>query len=97
MHGGDNNKNKLNEEAKLFIDRLIALLKKRQIKLFGSYPTSSIALYFQCETDVSQEWLVDFCENGGLNSELKALYRILQPELNRFPNGPDHEAINIIG
>ena len=38
-------------------------------------------MYFQCETEVSREWLVNFCKDGGLKEELEDLYRILQPEL----------------
>ena len=43
-------------------------------------------MYFQCETEDSREWLINFCENGGLRDELKDLYRKLQPELTRFPS-----------
>ena len=76
----------LNEHQKSFINELIALLHEHQIKFAGCYPTTSFALFFQCETDVSQEWLIDFCRNGRLKIELKTLYRILQPELYRFPH-----------
>ena len=78
--------NKLNEEQRSFIDKLIALLNKNKIKFIRGFPTNSIAMYFQCETDVSKDWLVNFCENGGLGRELEDLYRILQPELTRFPS-----------
>ena len=78
--------NTLNEEQKTFIDNLIALLNDHQIKFIACYPTHSISLYFQCETKVSQEWLVDFCENGGLKDELKILFRMLQPVLNSYFN-----------
>ena len=78
----DDNKNRLNEEQKLFIDRLIALLYEHQIRFVRCYLTNSICLYFQCETDKSQNWLVDFCKNGGL----KSLYQILQPELTKVTN-----------
>ena len=82
----DSRENLLNKEQKLFINELIALLYKHRIKFAGCCPTNSIAFFFQCETDESQEWLVDLCENKGLKSDLKTLYRILQPELYRLPN-----------
>ena len=75
-----------NEEQNSFIDRLIALLNDYQIKFIACYPTHSISLYFQCETNVSQEWLVEFCESGKLKKDLKALFRTLQPALNSYCN-----------
>ena len=81
-------KNILTEEMQSFIDRLINLLnkKKNKIKFIACYPTHSVCLYFQCETDVSQEWLVDFCKYGGLKEELKSLFQLLQPTLNSYSN-----------
>ena len=78
----------LNEEQHVFIVELFKLLniKKNKIKFIGCYTTKSIAMYFQCETKVSQDWLVDFCENGGLKKELKTLFRTLQPALNNHSN-----------
>ena len=81
----DENENKLNKEQRSFIDKLIALLNKNKIKFIRGFPTNSIAMHFQCETEVSKDWLVNFCENGGLKAELEDLYRILQPELTGFP------------
>ena len=77
----EDTENKLNEEHRSIIRELINLLNKHRTKFIACYPTNSIALYFQCETKESQEWLVDFCKH-----ELKTLYQRLQPELNRFPN-----------
>ena len=81
------NETKLSEEQLFFIDKLIALLNKKEnrIKFVGSYRTNSIALYFQCETNDSQEWLFDFCKNDELKLELQTVFRSLQPELNNFP------------
>ena len=76
--------NKLTEEQKSSIDKLIVLLNKNKIKFIRGFPTNSIAMYFQCETE--REWLVNFCENGGLRRELEDLYRIIQPELTSFPS-----------
>ena len=83
---GNKSDSKLNEEQTFFIDKLIALLNKKEnrIKFVGCFRTNSIALYFQCETNESQEWLVDFCKNNELRIELKTLYRSLQPELDCF-------------
>ena len=71
--------NSFNEAQKSFLDKLIALLneKKNKIKFIACYPTNSIALFFQCDSYVSQEWLVNFCENGGLKKELKTLFQLL--------------------
>ena len=74
--------NKLNEEQKIFVDKLVAHLYDNQIKFVRCYCTNNIALLFQCETDESQDWLIDYCKNDGL----KTLYQTLQPGLNRFPN-----------
>ena len=78
--------NKLSEEQQSFIDRLVNLLNYHQIKFIACYPTHSIALYFQCETKVSQEWLDNFGENGGLKEELKSLFRTLQPAMKSYSN-----------
>ena len=80
------NDNTLNEEQKSFIDKLITFLNDHQIKFIACYPTNSIALYFQCGTRVSQQWLVNYCEHGGLRKELRTLFRKLQPELNSVSN-----------
>ena len=79
---------KLTREQKSFIDELMVILNKKEnkIKFVDSFHTNSIALYFRCETNASQEWLVNFCKNGGLRKELKILYCHLQPELSRFSN-----------
>ena len=75
--------NILNEEQKMFVDKLVAHLYENQIKFVRCYKfPNSIALIFQCGTDESQDWLIDYCKNDGL----KTLYQTLQPELNRFPN-----------
>ena len=60
--------------------------EENKIKFIRSYPTNSIAMYFQCETEVSREWLLNFCKDGGLKEELENLYRVLQPELTSFPS-----------
>ena len=80
--------NKLNDEQQVFIEKLFNHLnqKENKIKFIGCYTTKSIALYFQCGTDVSQEWLVKFCENGQMKEELKTLFQLLQPALNSYPN-----------
>ena len=78
--------NTLKENQKSFIFRLFSLLNDHQIKFIACYPTHSISLYFKCETDVSQEWLVSYCEYGGLKGELKPLFRTLQPALNSYFN-----------
>ena len=80
--------NKLNDEQKVFIERLFKILnqKENKIRFIGCYTTKSIALYLQCETDSSQKWLVDFCEKGELKMELKTLFRLLQPALNGYSN-----------
>ena len=82
------NENKLNEDQKLFIHKLFNLLnqKENKIKFIGCYTTQSISMYFQCETDISQTWLIDFCKNGGLKKELKTLFQFLQPVLNSYSN-----------
>ena len=82
----DNHSNALNKEQQSFIEKLMALLNDHQIKFIACYPTHSIALYFQCEANVSQEWLNNFCQNGAMRKELKTMFRVLQPELVRFPN-----------
>ena len=90
----DQHGNTLEENQKSFIDKLIELLNDHRIKFIACYPTHSIVMYFQCATDVSQEWLIDFCANGGLRKELKTLFRgvttgteqILQPR-HRFVQG----------
>ena len=80
--------NKLNEDQKIFIHKLFSQLnqKENKIKFIGCYTTKSISMYFQCATDVSQEWLENFCGNGGLKKELDSLFRLLQPELNSYCN-----------
>ena len=81
----ENTKNKLNKEQQRFIDELFALLHKHDVKFLAGYPTKSIALYFQCGTKASQDWLVGHCKSKRLNNELKILYQILQPDLLGFP------------
>ena len=85
---GNKSDSKLNEEQTSFIDKLIDLLNKKEnrIKFVGSFRTNSIALYFQCETKDSQEWLLNFCKNDELRMKLKTLYQSLQPELDSFSN-----------
>ena len=79
---------KLNKEQQFFVDILIDLLNKKEnrIRFIGSFRTHSIALYFQCETNDSHKWLVNFCKNGELKMELENMFRSLQPELNSFSN-----------
>ena len=76
--------NKLSDEEKSCIEKFMSLLN--EITLLDSFPTKSISMYFQCKTNVSQEWLVSFCKNDGLRKELKTLYLSLQPELNSYSN-----------
>ena len=85
---GNKNEIQLNEEQQCFIDELIDLLNKQEnrIKFVGSFRTNSIALYFQCETNDSQEWLNDFCQKDDMKMELKTFYQTLQPELKNFTN-----------
>ena len=88
VYVNEDNGNKLYGKYKSIIDAFITSLNERdkRIRLFGCFLTNSIALYFQCETIESQEWLENFCKNGGLKSRLEALYRTLQPALDRFQN-----------
>ena len=67
----------------LVIGNLIALLNKKEnrISFVGSFRTNSIALYFQCGTNDSQEWLFNLCKCDELRMELRNIYRTLQPEL----------------
>ena len=85
---GNENGSELNKEQKNFIDKLIDLLNKteNEITFIGSFRTHSIALFFQCGTNYSQEWLLNFCKEDELKMELKTLYRKLQPELTSFSN-----------
>ena len=43
-------------------------------------------MYFQCETNDSQEWLANCCGNSELKTEWKRLFRLLQPALNSYSN-----------
>ena len=54
--------------------------------MLAVFRTNSIAMYFQCETNDSQKWLIDFCRHDELKMEFKTLYQKLQPELKSFPN-----------